>query len=121
MVSEASIEAKSKDDETTLRILKVLPVAAAIQASYTYTQKEVPGIKNNTISMPQELALYFAGEITPKIGSGMKYLLVKRITDLRAYFVTDVVLNMDRGQDPAKRDFVAPLLNLKDNFCPGTI
>jgi hypothetical protein len=69
MVSEASIEAKSKDDETTLRILKTLPLAAAIQASYTYTQKDVPGMKNSTVNMPQELAVFLAGEITPKIGS----------------------------------------------------
>lgn len=69
MTATQTIESKSKDDETSLRILSVLPVSAAIQASYTYTQKDVPGMKNGTASFPQELGLYFAGEITPKIGT----------------------------------------------------
>ena len=39
-----------------------------IQAAYTHELKEQPGTQNNNVSLPQQLSLFFGGEIAPHIG-----------------------------------------------------
>jgi hypothetical protein len=63
-----TIKASDNNDNTTLSLLKSLPLSAMIQSSYTYTNKKQPGTLNNTISFPQQLSLFIGGEFTPKIG-----------------------------------------------------
>jgi hypothetical protein len=63
-----SVKATDNNDNTTLNLLKSLPLSAMIQASYNYTNKKQPGTLNNTVSFPQQFSLFLGGEFTPKIG-----------------------------------------------------
>jgi hypothetical protein len=63
-----TIQSTDKNDNTTLRLLKIPQVSSMLQASYTYTSKKQPDTQNNNISFPQQLSLFLAGEITPRIG-----------------------------------------------------
>jgi len=42
-------------------------------ASLTYTNKEQPFTQNTNVSFPQQFSLFYAGEITPKIGSFIQF------------------------------------------------
>lgn len=64
----ATIQSTDKNDNLTLNLLKIPQVSSMIQASYTYKSKKQPGTQNNNIALPQQLSLFLAGEITPKIG-----------------------------------------------------
>jgi len=40
-----------------------------VQTSQTITNKSVPDTQNNAAELPQQLSLFFAGRVTPKVGS----------------------------------------------------
>jgi hypothetical protein len=63
-----TVQSTDKNDNVSLRLLKIPEVSSMLQASYTYTNKKQPDTQNNNISFPQQLSLFLAGEITPKIG-----------------------------------------------------
>ena len=63
-----TVQSTDKEDNVTLRLLNIPEVSSMLQASYTYTSKKQPDTQNNNISFPQQLSLFLAGEITPKIG-----------------------------------------------------
>jgi len=56
-------------DDVDFNLLKIPPVSLMIQAAYTYTTKEQPGTQNNNVSLPQQLSIFFGGEIAPHLGS----------------------------------------------------
>ena len=67
-----TIEVKDSTDtseDVDVNLLKIPPVSLMIQAAYTYKTKEQPGTQNNNVSLPQQLSIFFGGEITPHIGS----------------------------------------------------
>ena len=68
LTTTETIKASDENDNTSLSLLKSLPLSAMIQASYTYTSKKQPGALNNTASFPQQLSLFLGGEFTPHIG-----------------------------------------------------
>jgi hypothetical protein len=68
MTNIATIQSTYKG-RTDLNLLKALPVTVNFQTSYTSIAKNIPGQQNNTVEFPQELGLYFSGEITPHIGA----------------------------------------------------
>lgn len=61
--------AQADSDNTILNLVKTSPFSLMLQASYTYKSKEQPGTQNNNFSFPQQLSLFIAGSLTPKIGS----------------------------------------------------
>ncbi len=66
-----TIEVKDSTDtneDVDFNLLKIPPVSLMIQAAYTYKTKEQPGTQNNNVSLPQQLSIFFGGEITPHIG-----------------------------------------------------
>jgi hypothetical protein len=63
------IEAQGKGTQAGLKISEVPPLSAMLLTSFTHTSKDQPDTQNNDTSFPQELSLFFAGEITPHIGS----------------------------------------------------
>ena len=65
----AQIEAKGQGTVAGLKISEVPPLSAMLITSFTRTAKNQPHTQNNDTSFPQELSLFFAGEITPHIGS----------------------------------------------------
>jgi len=63
------IEAEGKGTGAGLKISEVPPLSAMLITSFTRTSEDQPDTQNNDTSFPQELSLFFAGEITPHIGS----------------------------------------------------
>ncbi|HCY75133.1 MAG TPA: cytochrome C [Ignavibacteriales bacterium] len=58
-----------KKDDVDFNLLKIPPVSLMIQAAYTYKTKEQPATQNNNVSFPQQLSIFFGGEIAPHLGS----------------------------------------------------
>jgi len=54
---------------TRLNLLSNLPLSVMVQSSFTNIAKDVAGQQNNSGQFPQQLSLFFAGQITPHIGS----------------------------------------------------
>jgi hypothetical protein len=63
------IESPGKGTQAGLKISEVPPLSAMLITSFTRTAKNQPDTQNNDVALPQELSLFFAGEITPHIGS----------------------------------------------------
>jgi len=60
------------DDSTQvsrLKLLTVLPLSVMLQTSFTKMSKDVEGVQNNSVAFPQQLSMFYAGEITPHIGT----------------------------------------------------
>ena len=57
------------NEDVDFNLLKIPPVSLMIQAAYTYKTKEQPGTQNNNVSLPQQLSIFFGGEIAPHLGS----------------------------------------------------
>jgi len=54
---------------TRLNLLNNLPLSVMVQSSFSNVAKDVTGQQNNSGQFPQQLSLFFAGQITPHIGS----------------------------------------------------
>lgn len=54
---------------TRLNLLNNLPLSVMVQSSFTNIAKDVVGQQNNSGQFPQQLSMFFAGQITPHIGS----------------------------------------------------
>lgn len=52
-----------------LAINRAFPLSVMLQTSLTRTNEQQPGTQNNNVEFPQQLSLFLAGEITPKIGT----------------------------------------------------
>jgi hypothetical protein len=63
-----TIQATNENGDETLRLINIPQFSSMLQASYTYTSKKQPDTQNNNISLPQQLSVFLAGEVTPKIG-----------------------------------------------------
>jgi hypothetical protein len=62
----------SKEDSskmTRLKLLSTLPVSAMVQSSFTHIEKDMPGIQNNSVTLPQQLSVFYAGQVSPHIGT----------------------------------------------------
>ena len=68
LIGIEAVQSTNKEGEVTLRLINIPEVSSMLQASYTYTDKKQPDSQNNNISFPQQLSVFLAGEITPKIG-----------------------------------------------------
>ena len=63
---------ESRDDSTNvtrLKLLSTLPLSAMVQSSFTHIAKDVPETQNNSVTLPQQLSVFYAGQITPHIGT----------------------------------------------------
>lgn len=63
------IKAKPSHQQVGLSINRFLPVAIAIPLSFTSTNQPIPGTQNGSLSIPQEIALYFSGAISSHAGT----------------------------------------------------
>ncbi len=57
------------NEDIDINLLKIPPVSLMMQAAYTYKTKEQPGTQNNNVSLPQQISIFFGGEISPHLGS----------------------------------------------------
>ncbi len=66
--SEQEIESKGTNQQASLKIPKIPPFSAMLQASYTHLKKTQPGTQNGNVSFPQQFSFFFAGQISPNLG-----------------------------------------------------
>jgi len=59
----------SLNPRTRLNLLNNLPLSVMVESSFANIAKDVIGQQNNSGQFPQQLSLFFAGQITPHIGS----------------------------------------------------
>ena len=52
----------------SLKLASIPPLAAMLVTGLTQTSRAQPGTQNGTVSFPQQLSLFVAGEITPHVG-----------------------------------------------------
>ena len=65
-----TIEAKGDSGKVVkLNLLKSLPVSAMVQSSFTHIAKDVDGTQNNSVTLPQQLSVFLAGQVVPHIGT----------------------------------------------------
>jgi hypothetical protein len=64
----ASVQSTDTNGDVNLSLLNIPEISTMIQASYTYKSKKQPGTQNSNISLPQQLSMFLAGKITPKVG-----------------------------------------------------
>ncbi len=69
MTGMSTIEDKSDSGEVRLKLLSTLPISAMAEASLTHLSKEQSGTQNNNVDFPQQLSIFYAGQITPHIGT----------------------------------------------------
>ena len=60
---------------TSLNLLKIAPLAAMFQAGYTNVARTVPGTQNSDLEFPQQLSLFYAGQISPHLGAFIQLTL----------------------------------------------
>ena len=64
------IEAKDDTNKVSkLKLLSSLPLSVMIQSSFTHIAKNFDGTQNNSVAFPQQLSVFYAGEVTPNIGT----------------------------------------------------
>jgi hypothetical protein len=63
------IEAEEDAEQSSLSLDRLPPVSMMIEAAYTQTSASVPETQSRDAQLPQELSLFLAGKISPKIGS----------------------------------------------------
>ena len=69
MTGVQQIESARKGNEAGVKINEIPPISAMLTTSVTQISKTMPGTQNGDVSFPQEFSLFFAGEITPHMGS----------------------------------------------------
>lgn len=69
MTSLQQVKAGQTQTAPPIDINRALPLSAVMQTTLTNVSKNVPGVQNPAADFPQELGIYFAGEITPHIGT----------------------------------------------------
>src|ERR1700687_1558462 len=52
----------------SLKLATIPPLAAMVVTGLTQTARAQPGAQNGTVSFPQQLSLFVAGQITPNVG-----------------------------------------------------
>ncbi len=70
MTGMNTIETKVDSDRVTkLKLLSTLPLSVMVETSFTHLAKDVEGTQNNSVAFPQQLSVFYAGQITPHIGT----------------------------------------------------
>ncbi len=68
-VSTITDQGDTLKPRTRLNLLNNLPLSVMAQTAFTNVAMDVPGQQNNSGAFPQQLSLFFAGQITPHIGT----------------------------------------------------
>ncbi len=69
MTGLKQIEQKSEGEMGGVKINEIPPLSAMLQVSATHTSKTVAGTQNNNVEFPHQFSFFFAGEISPHMGS----------------------------------------------------
>ncbi len=52
-----------------LKLLSISPLSAMFQTGITHVSKDIPGTQNNNVEFPQQLSLFYGGQIAPHLGT----------------------------------------------------
>jgi len=63
---------KSTSAAGSMKINEIPPLSAMLQVGFTRVNKKAPGQQNDNVEFPQALSLYYAGEISPHMGTFMQ-------------------------------------------------
>ncbi len=74
-ITQTEQRKSSKEQRTSLNLLKTVPLAAMFQTGYTNVARTVPGTQNGDLEFPQQLSLFYAGQITPHLGAFVQLTL----------------------------------------------
>ena len=69
MTNIQQIESTRQGSDAGMKISQIPPVSAMLTTSITSVKTSIPDTQNSNVAFPQEFSLFFAGEITPNIGS----------------------------------------------------
>lgn len=76
ITEEVPLSDKDKKElKEYLRILAISPLSAMFQTGFTSLSKKIPDTQNNNLEFPQQLSLFYAGQVTPKIGTFIQLTL----------------------------------------------
>jgi len=80
LTTQPTVEEKSESSGGELSLGAFPPISAMMQISYTSTKKAQPdtaiptsNAQNGSVLLPQQLSLFYAGRISPKIGSFIQF------------------------------------------------
>lgn len=68
-----TVEDKVQSQSDQLFLSATPPLSVMVQTSLTSTKKAQPNSQNSTVLFPQQLSLFYAGRITPQIGSFIQF------------------------------------------------
>ncbi len=104
------------EKSTNLDLLSVPPISVMVQGSYNIIAKTVPGTANDVADFPQQLSLFIAGAITPKIGSFIQVTYTDqsgafgldntdiRFADHTTLFSNDLLYGVTLNNNPTVQD-----------------
>ncbi len=70
MTGMKTIEAMTDSNKVVrLNLLSTLPLSAMVQSSFTHLAKNLENTQNNSVAFPQQLSVFYAGQVTPHIGT----------------------------------------------------
>ena len=64
-----------KEKSKLLKLLSISPVSAMFQTGITHVNKTIPGTQNNNIEFPQQMSLFYGGQIAPHLGTFIQVTL----------------------------------------------
>jgi len=71
------IEQKAGVGTGGVKINSIPPLSAMLQVGMTHVSKTPAGTQNNNVEFPQQLSFFFAGEVTPHIGSFLQFTIAQ--------------------------------------------
>ena len=63
------------EEEPELDVPPVAPLAAMLQASYTHLDEALPDSKNDNVSLPDQMSLFYAGRVVGPLGAFIQFWL----------------------------------------------
>ncbi|GAA4281036.1 cytochrome c [Gaetbulibacter aestuarii] len=64
-----------EDVKQFLRVLGISPMSGMFQTGYTSINSKIPDTQNNNLEFPQQLSLFYAGQISPNLGTFIQITL----------------------------------------------
>ena len=76
ITDNVKLSEKSKEGvKQYLRLLGISPMSGMFQTGYTSINSKIPGTQNNNVEFPQQLSLFYAGQISPNLGTFIQLTL----------------------------------------------
>jgi hypothetical protein len=115
-IERPTIQEKAPSGRTLLDLPLPDLLSVMFQADYTHTGSAEPGAKNNDIQFPDQLSLFVAGRLAPKMGSFVQVTYSGaddhvgldnadiRLADRREVHGTDVIYGLSMNNNPSVTD-----------------